>query len=112
MVLARAELFLKNYVTVKNTTQSLCHWLYPATMHKIQNISENYICFGKSGMETAVSKGFFKGRPYSGTAVLVRSSFKKAVGHVETSDRIVTVQISWVINLDSVTILWLVRFDD
>ena len=40
-----------------------------------------------------MSKGFFKGRPYSGTAVLVRSAFKKAVRHVETYDRIVTVQI-------------------
>ncbi len=69
------------------------HWLYPSTMHKIQNIDENYTCFGKSGMETALSKGFLKGRPYSGTAVLVRSTLQKAVTHVEIFERIVTVQI-------------------
>ena len=47
------------------------HWLSPAVLSKILNFSENYIGFGISAMEAAVSSGMLRGRPFGGTAILV-----------------------------------------
>jgi exonuclease III len=62
-------------------------------MYKINDIDNHYICYGKSGMESALSKGFLKGRPYSGTALLIRASLEKAVTNVEIFDRLVSLEI-------------------
>ena len=40
------------------------HWLTPSNTVKLLNISENYVGFGISVMETAVSKGLLRGRPW------------------------------------------------
>ena len=40
------------------------HWLSPAIINKIINISDNYIGLGISAMENAVSAGFLRGRPF------------------------------------------------
>ena len=68
-------------------------WLAPALMHKIQNFSSEYICYGVSAMEKAVSTGPLKGRPFGGTAILVRKSLGGAVRHASPFDRVVSVQI-------------------
>jgi hypothetical protein len=48
------------------------HWLTPTALHKILKINDNYVGFGISAMESAVSKGFLKGRPFGGTAILIK----------------------------------------
>ena len=69
------------------------HWCSPAAMHKIQNISSEYICYGISGMEAAVSAGFVKGRPFSGTAILVRKPLSVGVMNILTFERVISLEI-------------------
>ena len=65
----------------------------PSSMFKLQNLSPDYLCYGKSAMEAAVSTGFIKGRPFGGTAILVRKALSKGVTSVLTFDRVVAPEI-------------------
>jgi len=55
------------------------HWLYPSTLSKL-NISSEYVFFGSSAMGEKLSTGPFYGRPYGGTAILI----KKDLSHFVT----------------------------
>lgn len=67
------------------------HWLHPSTLHKIINISDNYIGFGKSAMESELENSMLKGRPFGGTAILINKKFENM--HIESFvfDRIVAI---------------------
>jgi exonuclease III len=68
-------------------------WLTPNLWHKIQNLSAHYTCYGISSMEAAVERGILQGRPYGGTAILVRNELIKSVYCVSTFDRVVSLEI-------------------
>ena len=69
------------------------HRCSPSSMFKLQNLSPDYLCYGKSAMEAAVSTGFIKGRPFGGTAILVRKVLSRGVTSVLTFDRVVALEI-------------------
>src|SRR5277367_5659484 len=48
------------------------HWLSPALINKILNISDKYIGFGISAMGGAVSQDLLRGRPFGSTAILIK----------------------------------------
>ena len=68
-------------------------WLGPNQMDKLLNISEKYVGFGVSAMETALSIGLLRGRPFGGSAILVHKSFANACADVNTSERFSIVKI-------------------
>ena len=69
------------------------HWLTPASMYKLHNLSVHYSCFGVSAMESAISTGIIKGRPYGGSAFLVRNDLIPAISNVLTFERLVSFEI-------------------
>ena len=64
-------------------------WLTPSNLYKINNFSPNYTSFGISAMESAVSKGILRGRPFGGCHMLVQSSLCKFVSHIVCKQRFV-----------------------
>ena len=68
-------------------------WLAPALMHKIQNLSPDYVCYGSSAMQQAVSTGLLRGRPFGGVNILVHKSLSRAVSHVSPFERVVSIEI-------------------
>ena len=68
-------------------------WLAPALMHKIQNISPDYTCYGVSAMEQAVSAGLLKGRPFGGVNILVHKSLNGVVSHASPFERVVSIEL-------------------
>ena len=62
-------------------------WLTPETYFKIETISENYICYGKSAMDLAVRSSVLKGRPFGGVCILLKSNIANLVKFSKTSER-------------------------
>ena len=69
------------------------HWLSSPMMSKLQNLSKNYTCYGVSAMDAKLSSGFLLGRPFGGTAVLIKDSFLKSISNVATFERLVSVTV-------------------
>jgi len=60
------------------------HWLTPANLFKLHNLSDNYKYFGSSAMEEAVSIGVIKGRPKGGVGILIKYNLINDISkHVE-----------------------------
>ena len=72
-------------------------WLVPDNMHKILKFNNNYVGYGVSAMEQAVEQGFLRGRPWGGTAILVKESLVKLCSEIHTFDRVVTLTIADII---------------
>ena len=69
------------------------HWLTPPNMTKIININDNYVGFGISAMETAVSQGLLRGRPWGGVSVLVKSDLAPVCKNISVFERVVSITI-------------------
>ena len=67
------------------------HWLQPSTLHKIININNKYVGFGKSAMQSELECSFLKGRPYGGTAILVNKKFEHLNIESFIFDRVVAI---------------------
>jgi len=50
-------------------------WLSHANSHRLGDISNDFVYFHSSAMEDRLLSGVFSGRPFGGTAILVRSVF-------------------------------------
>jgi exonuclease III len=70
------------------------HWLTPMNMYKIRNFSRNYLCFGISAMEQAVSKSILRGRSFGGVAILVRNELCSKVKCIQSSERFVVLKFN------------------
>ena len=46
----------------------------PSNMHKILYFNDNDVGFGISAMEQTVENGFLRGRPWGGTAILIKEN--------------------------------------
>src|SRR5437870_3558016 len=68
-------------------------WLTPDNMHKIANFSNNYMFYGISAMEHAVSSSVLIGRPWGGVRVLIKNNFAKLIRYKETCERFVCIVI-------------------
>ena len=62
-------------------------WLTPETYLKIETISENHICYGKSAMDLAVRSSVLKGRHFGGVCILLKSNIANLVKFSKTSER-------------------------
>ena len=68
-------------------------WLTPSGMTKLESLNVNYLVYGRSAMETAVSCGFLRGRPYGGVATLVRKELGQDITSVLIEDRCVILSL-------------------
>jgi len=59
-------------------------WLSHFNSQHLGNISNDFVYFYSSAMEDRLVSGVFSGRPFSGTAILVRSVFANRVSVVDT----------------------------
>jgi len=51
------------------------HWLTSDNLFKLSDISDNYFVFASSAMDARVAAGPLFGRPFGGTAVLIKNDF-------------------------------------
>ena len=49
------------------------HWLLPSELSLLTVCAPKFVVFGSSALESSVSRGIRRGRPYGGVAILVRS---------------------------------------
>jgi exonuclease III len=60
-------------------------WLIEQMQHKLSNIHNEYLSYGKSGVDSMSE--ILVGRPSGGVAILYRKSMAKYVRHINTSSR-------------------------
>jgi len=65
-------------------------WLSNFNSHTLNNISDDFIHFHNSAMETKLRSGFLTGRPFGGTAILVRRCFADKVSVVPSDNPRIT----------------------
>lgn len=70
------------------------HWLTSDNLYKLSDISDDYFVIGSSAMDALVSAGPLFGRPFGGTAVLVRNKYVNITVNLATCERYVVVQVS------------------
>lgn len=63
------------------------HWLSSVNLSKLNSLSSNYFVFGSSAMNIAVSSGPLYGRPFGGTAILIKNDHISSAVCVSTGDR-------------------------
>ena len=61
-------------------------WLSNLNSHTLNKISDDFIHFHNSAMETKLRSGFLTGRPFGGTAILVRRCFADKVSVVPSDN--------------------------
>jgi len=69
-------------------------WLSNFNSHTLNNISDDFIYFHNSAMETKLRSGILTGRPFGGTAILVRRCFADKVSVVPSDNPRITA-ICW-----------------
>ena len=70
------------------------HWLTPANLFKLDTVSDEYFSCGCSAMHDSVSAGPLYGRPYGGTAMLVKKQFSLCVSVINCSGRFTAISIA------------------
>jgi len=74
------------------------HWQTTDNLHRLSDISDNYFMFGSSAMDTRVGEGPLSGRPFGGTAILIKNKFSGCAVSVATGDRFTVVKVTnWLI---------------
>jgi hypothetical protein len=73
------------------------HWLAPFDLGKLDKICDTMICFASSAMDTVVSKGCLRGRPYGGVASFVKDSIATRTKLVRSASRFVILQLDDII---------------
>ena len=68
------------------------HWLPPCDLHRLQNISDDFICFSSSAMGNVIDRGVLVGRPSGGVAILVRSTLARHCKLLCKTERYIIVQ--------------------
>ena len=69
------------------------HWLTPHNMIKFNNDFTDFYVFGCSAMEACVESGPLVGRPFGGTAILVKKDLLPVCECIDVSDRLVVIKI-------------------
>lgn len=68
-------------------------WLTPENLQKIANFSRDYVFYGISAMEKAVSSSVLIGRPYGGVGTLVSKKLCQRISFSQVSERFVIVAL-------------------
>jgi len=70
------------------------HWLTPANLHTLNEVSSNYFCFGSSSMTSVLASGPLIGRPFGGTALLINNRLAKHTVNLVSNDRFTAVLLA------------------
>jgi exonuclease III len=70
------------------------HWLAPFELDKFANCFPKMVCYASSSMDTIISRGILKGRPFGGVAVLVSERLKNQVKLVKKADRFIILRLN------------------
>ena len=70
------------------------HWLFPSSLFKLDEIHDEYISFGSSAMTDVLGQGPFYGRPYGGTAIIMKRDVASFAHNIISNDRITAVKFS------------------
>jgi hypothetical protein len=70
------------------------HWLYSSNLSKLNDISSEYFYFGSSAMDDCVSVGPFYGRPFGGTAIMIKKTLTPCTANVVSCDRFSAIKIA------------------
>jgi len=69
-------------------------WLPQSNSHRLNEISDDFVFFHSSAMTDRLQSGIFTGRPFGGTAILVRNTLVNRVSFVSTfNPRITAVRL-------------------
>ena len=69
------------------------HWLTPANLCKFNNDFPDYTMFGSSALNNNVESGPLIGRPYGGTAILVKNDLLNLCTCINVAERCVIIKI-------------------
>jgi len=69
------------------------HWLTPANLTRLDNISSLYFWYGSSAMSVAVGEGPVYGRPFGGTAILIKKQLAPLTSLIVTNDRYTAIKL-------------------
>ena len=70
------------------------HWLTPDNMYKLDHLSDNYFVFGSSAMNDRIISGPLIGRPFGGTAMIIKKNLASVTENIISSDRYTVVKIA------------------
>jgi len=70
------------------------HWLTPANLHVLSEVSSDYFFCGSSSMSKVLTFGPLVGRPYGGTALLIHNKFMNLTVNLVSNDRFTAVLVS------------------
>jgi len=63
------------------------HWLTPNNLNKLNEVSDDYFVFGSSAMNDTICTGPLYGRPFGGTAIMVKKRLAACCNNLVSSDR-------------------------
>ena len=69
------------------------HWLTPANLHTLSDVSSDYFSCGSSSMTNALAFGPLIGRPYGGTALLINNRLASYTVNLVSNDRFTAVLV-------------------
>lgn len=70
------------------------HWLSADNLHKLSDISSDYFVYGSSAMDARLTAGPLYGRPFGGTAMLIKTNLIDVTVNVLTSERFIAVKVA------------------
>jgi len=70
------------------------HCLYPSNLSKLNDIDKNYVSFGSSAMSDKLGSGPFYGRPYVGTAIIIKRKLVPFALLLVSDDRFTVIKLS------------------
>ena len=72
------------------------HWLTPANLHKLRDVSSEYFVYASSSMEECVAQGPLQGRPFGGIATLIKNKYAAVTCNIVNRERFsVTKILNW-----------------
>jgi len=69
------------------------HWLTPANLHSLSEVSSDYFFCGSSSMTNVLALGPLVGRPYGGTALLINNRLANYTVNLVSNDRFTAVLV-------------------
>ena len=73
------------------------HWLAPFDLSRLDSICSKMICFATSAMDSKISSGCLRGRPFGGVAVLIRDTIVINVTLVKSASRYIILQFNGIL---------------
>jgi len=63
------------------------NWLTSANLFKLSNFNSKYTFYGVSAMESALSHGILRGRPWGGVSLLIKTALCKNISLVSCKEK-------------------------